>query len=243
MTSQTATATAPTVREAAPHSPRYAIYAMPEGAFALAGARWLGWDVVSGRLLEQPDYPDLPRPLPQLTTRPQRYGFHATVKAPMRLTEGANHADLLAALKDVCARLTPVEFNLTLSEPGEFLHFRPTGNTAALDDLAATIVRDLDHLRRPLTEQEITRRNPGALTPRQQEMLARFGYPYVLDEYRLHLTLTDPLPREDHPAVRAAAERHFAGTIPAPWRLDRMCLLEEDAAGFFHLRGCVRLAG
>ncbi|MBV0891982.1 DUF1045 domain-containing protein [Paracoccus sp. Z118] len=243
MTSQTDISTAPEPQKARPHEPRYAIYAMPEGDFAAAGARWLGWDVVSGRLLEQPGYPDLPRPLPELTTRPQRYGFHATIKAPMRLAKGASHGDLLAALKDSCARLAPVEIDLTLSEPGQFLHFRPARNTAALSDLAAAIVRDLDHLRRPLTEQEITRRNPGALTPRQQEMLARFGYPYVLDEFRLHLTLSDPLPAEDHAAVRGAAERHFAGKVPSPWRIDRMWLLEEDAAGFFHLRDCVPLKG
>lgn len=226
-----------------PRPARFAVYAMPAGAFADAGAAWLGWDARSGQKVTQPDLPGLPRPLSQLALRAFRYGFHATIKAPMALAQGRSYDDLLGQMQRLCSSLKPVDLQLELREDHDFLAFRPVTDTAELQDLAARVVRDLDPLRAELTEREITRRNPGALSPRQQELLVEFGYPYALDEFRLHVTLSEQLGDDEREATHRVAESYFAGKVPAPWRIDQLCLLAEDAQGFFHVRDCCPLGG
>lgn len=221
-----------------PPTPRYAVYAMPAGAFAEAGSAWLGWDARAGRHVVQPDLPGLPRPLSQLALRAGRYGFHATIKAPMALAEGQGYDDLLARVQRLCSSLEPVELQLELREDRNFLAFRPVTDTSALQDMAARVVRDLDPLRAALTDREITRRNPGALSPRQQQLLVEFGYPYALEEFRLHLTLTEQLAGDERQSSQRVARDFFADKVPDPWRIDELCLLAEDAEGYFHLRDC-----
>lgn len=160
----------------------------------------------------------------------------------MHLVAGATCAELLSALQALCTRAAPIELPpLTLSAAESFIAFRPTRQSAALNALAATVVKDLDRLRRPLSQREITRRNPGALSIPQQLMLARYGTPHVLDEFRFHLTLTDQLAPEEFPPVGMAAAEHFAGRLSSPWLIEELCLVEEDADGFFQVRGRCRL--
>ena len=97
------------------------------------------------------------------------------------------------------------------------------------------MVQRLDRFRAPLNEAEIARRRPESLTPRQRDLLARFGYPYVMEEFQFHLTLSDRLSADDAPRIKAAAAQHFAGLIPNPFRLEDLCLCGEDQAGRFHL--------
>jgi hypothetical protein len=51
-------------------------------------------------------------------------------------------------------------------------------------------------LRAPPTPEETARRQPQSLSPAQQTMLARWGYPYVFDTYVFHITLTGKLQGE-----------------------------------------------
>ncbi len=44
--------------------------------------------------------------------------------------------------------------------------------------------------------KELQRRRAANLTPRQEFLLMHWGYPYVLDEFRFHMTLTRRLPDE-----------------------------------------------
>src|SRR5271163_3354025 len=78
--------------------PRYALYfaPRPETALAQFGARWLGWDVERGRAVDAVETAGLPTELhAAVTADPCRYGFHATLKAPFRLAEGATESDLI----------------------------------------------------------------------------------------------------------------------------------------------------
>lgn len=211
---------------------RFAIYYAPrDGAFAEAAAAWLGWDLGRGRAVAQPDVPGIA----DLTADPRKYGFHGTIKPPFRLAEGVAAADLAQAVGRLATRLEGIEMpGLDMVSLEGFLALVP-GHDPALADLAAEVVRDLDAFRAPLTEAEVARRRPESLSARQRDLLAVYGYPYVMEEFQFHLTLSGRLSAVEAPVVRAAAEAHFAGVIPQPFRLEDLCLCGEDQAGRFHL--------
>ncbi|MFT5651936.1 MAG: hypothetical protein ACI9TZ_003433, partial [Yoonia sp.] len=173
---------------------RYAIYYTPQaGAFAAAAAAWLGWDLAGARPVAQPS-PDLPRPLAEVTAVPRKYGFHGTIKPPFRLADGVSFTDLDEAVAGMASGLKPVAFPaLQIINLHGFLALVPQGDPAALQALAGEVVRMLDPYRATLTETEIARRRPERLTPRQRDLLATYGYPYVMEELRFHLTLSGPL--------------------------------------------------
>jgi hypothetical protein len=122
-----------------------------------------------------------------------------------------------------------------------FLALTPMGCEAALLELGAAVVEGTNDLRAPLTEAEIARRRPESLSPRQRNLLDSWGYPYVMEEFRFHLTLTDRLP-EPGPAMDALT-RHFAPVLPRPFLVEDLCLFGEDAAGRFHLLHRYALTG
>jgi Protein of unknown function (DUF1045) len=114
-----------------------------------------------------------------------------------------------------------------------FLALTPLGCEAALLSLGAAVVEATDPLRAALTEAERARRRPESLSPRQRELLDRWGYPHVMEEFLFHLTLTDRL--ADPAPVAAALEAHFAPVLPRPFVIEDLCLFGEDAAGRFHI--------
>jgi hypothetical protein len=208
---------------------RYAIYyAPPAGAFARAAAAWLGWDVARGAAVDQPD-----PALADITADPRKYGFHATIKAPFRLTDGIGFNDLKSVFNRLAAGLTPVTLTgLHMVHLDGFLALIPIDPSDALQDMAFQIVRDLDRLRAPLNAAELARRRPETLSPRQRELLDIYGYPYVMEQFQFHMTLTG---RTDDPSIHSAAKAHFDGLIPAPLVIDDLCLMGEDDLGRFHL--------
>jgi putative phosphonate metabolism protein len=217
------------------HVKRFAIYYAPEpGPFADAAAAWLGWDLTEGAPVPQPA-PNLPRPLADVTAEPRKYGFHATLKPPFRLADGVSPADLSQATADLAASLQPLDLpGLQMINLEGFLALTPLGGTSALQNFAAEIVRSLDLYRATLTPAETARRRPDRLTQSQRDLLATYGYPYVMEQFQFHLTLSGPL-HGDEAAVSIAAARHFAGLIPQPLHIRDICLCGEDAMGRFHL--------
>jgi putative phosphonate metabolism protein len=213
---------------------RYAIYYAPRaGGFADAAASWLGWDPVSGTEVA---HPDLATDLPALTAEPRKYGFHGTIKPPFRLAEGVDAAAVDAAVGALARELKPVQMpGLELVSLEGFLALVPKGEVLGLTDIAAQVVERLDPLRAPLTEAEIARRRPERLTPRQRELLDQFGYPYVMEEFRFHLTLSGRLTDDQMTMLRPLALAHFDGLKPEPFVLEDLCLFGEDADGRFHI--------
>jgi putative phosphonate metabolism protein len=215
---------------------RYAIYYAPEtGAFAAAAASWLGWNLQSGQGVDQPIV-QLPHPLAEVTAEPRKYGFHGTLKPPFRLAQDVRAADLAEATARLAASLKAIEFSgLQMVDLGGFLALMPQGDTNALQHLAAEVVRRLDLYRAALTDAEIARRKPERLTARQRDLLTAYGYPYVMEEFRFHLTLSGPLAGSEREIVTQAAAAHFSSVLPQPFCLRDLCLCGEDAAGHFHL--------
>jgi putative phosphonate metabolism protein len=215
---------------------RYAVYFAPRpGAFADRAAAWLGRDAVTGMALTPPDLPGIPAPA-GITVEPRRYGFHGTIRAPFRLAGGVDAKAVEAGIAALAARLAPVQCaGLRLENLHGFLALTPEGCDAALLELAAAVVEGTDAFRAPLTAAEIARRRPESLTTRQRALLARWGYPYVMEEFRFHLTLTDRLPEAEAATVAAALRGHFAPVLPTPFLIQDLCLFGEDEAGLFHL--------
>lgn len=213
---------------------RYAIYyAPPAGDFADRAAAWLGFDGATGATPAHPDLRGLPRAPAALTAAPRRYGFHGTIRAPFRPAPGVTGGDVERAVAALAAGLAPAQARgLRLADLGGFLALIPDGDATGICALADAVVRATDCLRAPLTDADIARRNPAALSARQRALLARWGYPYVMEQFRFHLTLTDALADADRAAVAAVLAPHFAPVLPRPFVIADLCLFGEDAGGF-----------
>src|SRR6056297_86356 len=155
---------------------RYALYAAPrDGPLTRLGARWLGWDAEAGRgapSARDEEWPTLPRPRRALTSPARNYGFHATLKAPFALAEGATVVELHAALSALAPRLGRVRVDgLRVGALGPVVALLPEGDTSAVDALSAKLVEALDGFRAPQSPEELARRRAPGLTARQEEML------------------------------------------------------------------------
>ena len=224
---------------------RYAIYYAPrDGAFAGAVASWLGWDPVAGAAVAHPSLDGLPAPVGALTAAPRKYGFHGTIKAPFRLAQGVGLGDLEQEVARLAARLSPVVMpGLRLAALKGFVALLPEGDESDLLELGAEVVSQLDPLRAGLTEAEMVKRRPDLLTQRQRVLLDQWGYPYVMEEFRFHLTLTGNLEEMQAQAVMAVLAPWLAPVLPRPFVIEDLCLFGEDAAGRFHLLSRHALTG
>ncbi|WP_428512504.1 DUF1045 domain-containing protein [Roseovarius sp.] len=223
---------------------RYAVYHTPQGTLGRFGADWVGWDVTSATQTTPPDIEGLPAPWDDITGTPRTYGFHATIKPPFRLADGWTETDLLTAFTKHCARTAPAMLDgLELAQLGRFLALVPTGDTQALNALAANTVRTLDPFRARPTDADLARRRAAGLTPEQDALLLQWGYPYVMDQFRCHYTLSGKLPKAQATQLRAALDPVLTPLLPHPFVLDTLSLCGEDAAGRFHLVHRATLSG
>jgi len=214
---------------------RYALYATPAADEPLcrAAAQWLGRDAFGGVEGPLPEVEGLAAgTLEAYLADPARYGFHGTLKAPFSLAEDADEAGLLAAVDRFAAasaRITIPE--LVVRRLGRFFALVPNEPVAALDAWAGRIVRDFDAFRAPLSEADIERRRKSGLTLDEEANLLRWGYPYVFDAFRFHMSLTGRVPREDMEVVEAALRRHFADLEGRPFVIDRLAVFVEPERG------------
>jgi hypothetical protein len=180
-----------------------------------------------------------------LTSEPRRYGFHATLKAPFTLAASKSREDLSAFAEEFSKRQAPVLLpKLRLAELGSFLALIPDTETARLEELAACCVMDFDGFRGPLDQDEIARRQRAGLSLRQSRLLLNWGYPYVLDQFRFHMTLSNKLSNPDMTRLARAAETHFEAFIGAPVLLDAVTIFCEAEPGApFRAEECFALRG
>ena len=174
--------------------PRYAFYYAPrsEEGLAVAASQWLGRNAETG--LSRPIKPAsafTAERLAEITADPRLYGFHGTLKAPIVLADGVTERDLLEAAGNFAVgRRSVIVPSMTLTCMSGFMALVPSQPSAELQDLADSCVIEFDEFRQPADEAELARRRAAGLSPRQEELLTRWGYPYVLEEWRFHLTLT-----------------------------------------------------
>ena len=208
---------------------RYAIYFAPQPGtdFHIVGSRWLGRDAFAGEAPEQPGVAGLTA----LTGEPRRYGFHATLKPPFTLRDTVHPEALLRAVAALAAGEHCFRVPLKVALLDRFLALVPRGPCAPLHRLADRAVRELDGFRCTPSAAELARRRSAGLSERQERHLLDWGYPYVLEDFRFHMTLTERLSATDVDRLEAAAVEHFAPVLAAPVLIDGLALFEEPAPG------------
>lgn len=211
---------------------RFAIYYLPEDrALAEFGAKWLGWDVERGATCDHWDVPGIDG----ITAVPRKYGFHGTLKPPFRLAEGMRFGALEQEVARFAAQVPPFEIDgLHLSRIGRFLALVPDGDASDLAKFAFACVTAFDQFRAAPSSEELARRRAAGLTPCQDDLLMQWGYPYVGDEFRFHLTLSGKLEPEALAEAETQAARRLPD-LPRPFPFASVALAGEDARGMFHM--------
>ncbi|MDA7966295.1 DUF1045 domain-containing protein [Ruegeria sp.] len=223
---------------------RYAIYFAPsrQASWADFATRWLGWDAEAGEAVVHPVLGGID--VASVTEAPRKYGLHATLKPPFRLREGQSVEALQTACAQLAASGSPITLQgLAVTRLGRFLALCPQGDTHALNALAAACVVDLDNFRAPVTEAEIARRRGPHMTPEQDTNLIRWGYPYVMDAFRFHITLSGRMDKPTLTHVQSTLESHLDPLLPSPFQINDLALVGEAEDGRFHLIQRYALSG
>ncbi|MBO6827434.1 MAG: DUF1045 domain-containing protein [Sneathiella sp.] len=214
---------------------RYAIYYAPEAGSALGafGNSWLGFDPQTGEKLSRPvDTNCTDTGLEKLTSDPARYGFHGTLKPPFALHLDYSIFDLDQALQDLAQELAPIVTGpLSLKQIGQFLCLCPTTPFDGLNNLAAAIVQKLDHFRGVQSEEQLAKRRARGLSDRQEAYLQQYGYPYVLEEFRFHLTLTNSLTKAQIELVKPFLEQMTEALTMDAFKIRELCLFADPGKG------------
>lgn len=209
---------------------RVAIYYAPatDDPLYAASTAWLGRDPTTNEPSIQPNIADIAA----ITADAQTYGFHATLKPPMRLAEGRTWNEFLKAATKLGQSLKPFELPpLAVMDLHGFLALRETRPSPELQHLADACIEHLDAFRAPPADEELARRRRALLAPAQDAMLVRWGYPYMFETWFFHMTLTRRLTRNEKTRYRPAAEAHFAQATRYPRRVTDICVFTQPAPG------------
>ena len=179
--------------------------------------------------------PDLPSTISDeawriATEAPRRYGFHATLKPPFKLAPGTSADDLKSALQAFAqtqkAFLLP---RLTLGKLGRFLALILSEPSPAMHELAADCFREFDSFRASAEADDIAKRMHASLNEAERRNLLAWGYPYVLDTWKFHMTLTKSLDVQVLETFRDHLAGRFCAACEEPVMCDSICLFEEPA--------------
>ena len=198
---------------------RVALYYAPDAndPLHLAAASWLGRDADSNAPRPQPALPALPD-LPAITADARNYGFHATLKPPMRLRDGAGWDDLLHTTRAIAATIPAFDLPpLRVADLHGFLALREAEPSPELQALADACIAGADSRK-------------SKLTPAQDATLMRWGYPYAFATWFFHMTLTRRLTPAERQALLPAAQVHFAAALAQPRRVTAITVFTQATA-------------
>jgi putative phosphonate metabolism protein len=215
-----------------PPATRVALYWAPDRADPLwdAGNRWLGRDPEHNADLPQPPHLGMA----EITEAARQYGFHATLRPPMRLATGWD--EFLAAAEGLAETVSPFDLPpLRVENLDGFLALRETAPCPALHALADTCVRGTDRHRLPPSEAELARRRAAGLSDEEERLLQLWGYPYVMQRWRFHMTLSRRLTDAEMATWRPAAEAHFTPVLALPRRVQSICVFTQRPGEAFVL--------
>lgn len=195
---------------------RYAIYFKPQASSALAEfeQEWFG---------SMPD---------QIVASPKKYGLHATLKAPFRLNDQRTYEGLVTAIKYLAGDFASVDVGpLVQKNMGGFIALVPKTQCPGLNQLAFDWVRLLDPYRAPADEAELERRRAAGLSEAENEMLQKWGYPYVDKCFRFHITLTGKLNAKERESLQPALDELLIPVLKEPLMIKDICLVGDPGNG------------
>ncbi len=226
---------------------RYALYFTPpkDDPLTSLAARWLGRDAFSDEIFSDKAMGPVPEDHAELTADPRRYGFHATLKAPFELAGSVTERDLLDVAAEFASQTKAFTIpELVLGQLGHFFALVPGSLYQPLQDFAFRVVKAFEPFRAPLSDHDIARRKPEGLTEPQRANLLRWGYPYVNDEFRFHMTLTGPVPAERQAGMHDVLCARFADHTGKPLDISGLAIfIEEERGAPFTVRSWLPLAG
>jgi putative phosphonate metabolism protein len=209
---------------------RYGIYYAPTRAPSLwhLASTWLGRDAETGGDVTQPVFAELADvDFARITRDPRHYGFHATLKAPFALAADSSESALLDAARSFASARAPFRASISPQALGRFLAFRLDGPSTEMDALHADCVRHFEPFRRPLTLPEIERRRASGLSKLQDDHLIEWGYPFIFESFRFHMTLTGGLDDDElKNRVLKVAQRYFA-EVTVAHKFDAICVFRQ----------------
>jgi hypothetical protein len=213
--------------------PRYAVYFVPQPETALYrfGAEVLGFDCYTGRDVDhEPDLGMSRTEWSDLTREPRTYGFHATLKAPFHLAPDYFEADLVEAFWTFAAEpQRTLSITPSIESLEHFAAIVPRQASPDVDAFANTCVSGFDQFRAQITLQERARRLRHNVSARQIANIDRWGYPYVFEDFRFHMTLTGPIPRDQRPLILSVLRERFSARCgEASLPIDHIALLRQD---------------
>ena len=198
-------------------SSRFAIYFAPEisSVLHMLGSQWIGRDANSGKLIKQPEIPNITSEyFYKITKNPRLYGFHATLKAPFQLNIRFTLNDLQDHIQRFCASIQPFNMYLKIKQADQFLALVMDPREKKMVKLASNLVKQTDHFRAPIQQPMIDKRRLSVLTRSQDSNLLKWGYPYVFSDFRFHMTLTEKITL---PSARQQLENaaclHFSSSL------------------------------
>jgi hypothetical protein len=209
---------------------RYAVYFVPniEQQWWAQASHWLGRCAVSQQFSAQPLIAEVsPKRFAEFTAHPRRYGFHATMRAPFVLASEYQPSDLIRHVSALCQDLKPFvlpRLRVTLLE--QFLALVPERDVPQITLLEQQCVTQLNDFAEPLGPEDLIRRRSAGLSSHEDALLLRWGYPYVLDRFRFHCSLTGAL-------TKASPEEVSALTLAAHQHFDHLPLCVFDALAIF----------
>lgn len=209
------------------HRARYALYYAPpiDHPITNTAVQWLGRDAFGGGVSPR----TLPPTWEPLLNDPRRYGFHATLKPPMRLQSEFHSWDLQSAARDFCRKQPPLDIgHLKVARIGSFFALVPERAPLALGMLADAVVSEFDRFRAPMEPEEFARRNSPSLDAVEVENLKAWGYPYVFERFRFHMSLTGPVPEDLRDAVGNHLAEMFAESLSQPVKVDALTIFMEE---------------
>lgn len=214
---------------------RYALYFVPQKNSLLHSmlTPLLGYDILHGIRVSQraPQGIDT-ADWAEWTKVPAHYGVHATLKAPFSLRDTENLIPLRKCVQTLAERFTP----LTLSplalryvemEDNGFFALMLLQNTPELTALEKAAVTKPDHLRRPLSETEKSKRT--GLCLQQEQYLNVWGYHRIFEFFAFHITLTGKIQDlEKRKTTEKALRKTLAPLLSEELRLDGISLCKQE---------------
>jgi len=112
-----------------------------------------------------------------------------------------------------------------------FIALIPKDPCPEMQQLADDCVRFFDPFRAPSPVKEMDRRRANGLTDSQEAHLIRWGYPYVMSDFRFHLTLTGRIQDiSERKMLLAAVSEAFRPFEKERVFIDAICLFHQAGA-------------